>query len=190
MPDLKQELQVLADRRSADAASDFDTVMTAARSRRHRRTATWSAVAAAVVAVAAVATITPWHHADTAPATTESPRIDSRPSPITVTPATARPGATVALTFPDESGRGIAFQLAKATEPSKVLYYLTSDWGRRGEHTPTWWRAGASGGWEDVGISGPGPDRVVVPDTAEDGTYRLCTANAADQVCGLLTVRR
>jgi hypothetical protein len=182
MPDLKQELQTLADRRSAESTADFDRVLTTARSRRHRRTAAWSSAAAAVVV--AVVVLTPWNDTEREPPTTRTPQ-----SPITVTPATARPGATVALTFPDEAGRGIAFQLAKATEPSKVLYYLTSDWGR-GTHKPTWWAAGDNGGWVDVGINGPGPDHVVVPDTAEDGTYRLCTANAASQVCGLLTVER
>jgi hypothetical protein len=194
MPDLKQELQALADRRSAESATDFDAVLTTAVSRRRRRTAVFSAAAAALAVVAVVA-VTPWNQAGTtpAPAATESPRIDPRsPNPVTITPATARPGATVALTFPDGSGRGIAFQLAKATEPNKVLYYMTSDKGPGfwGKAKPLWWAAGEAGGWEDIGISGPGPDQVVVPDTAEDGTYLLCTANAASQVCGLLTVRR
>ncbi|MEU4606708.1 hypothetical protein AB0F43_27320 [Kribbella sp. NPDC023972] len=190
MPDLKQELQTLADRRSAESTANFDGVVATVSSRRRRRTAGWSA-AAAVVAVAAVTTLTPWDQSDTAPTTTESPRIDSRwPNPVTITPDTARAGATVALTFPDAMGRGIAFQLAKATEPSKILYYMTSDWGQPAKHKPTWWAYGESRGWVDVGINGPGPDHVVVPDTAEDGTYLLCTANAARQVCGLLTVRR
>ena len=37
-----------------------------------------------------------------------------------------------------------------------------------------------SEGWsrEDIGFVGPGPDVVVVPATAEPGTYRYCTANA------------
>lgn len=199
MPDLKQELQALADRRSAESSIDFDSVLTTATSRRRRRTATVSAVAAAA-AVATVIALTPWTNTETPPATTEtppaateSPRFDPRwPNPITVTPATAQPGATVALTFPEKNARGIAFQLATAADPEKVLYYLTSDWGARGNHTPTWWAAedGEGKGWEDVGISGPGPDLVVVPDTAADGSYRLCTANAGTQVCGLLTVRR
>ena len=189
MPDLKQELQALADRRSTESTTDFDAVLTAASSKHRRRTAAWAAVSAA--AVVAVVALTPRNQSDAPPATTESPRIDPRgPNPITVTPSTARPGATVALTFPDEPSRGIAFQLAKATDPSKVLYYMTSDWGQGAKHKPTWWAYGESGGWVDVGLGGPGPDHVVVPDTAADGTYLLCTANAAIQVCGLLTVRR
>jgi hypothetical protein len=183
VPDLKQELQSLANRRSAESRADFDAVLTTAGSRRRRRTVAGATAAAAVVAVAAVVTVVPWNHGDPAPATT--PQL-----PVTVTPATARPGATVALTFTGTAGRGIAFKLAKETEPDKVLYYLTSDWGGRGQHTPTWWPAGGRGGWEDVGLSGPGPDRVIVPDTAEDGTYLVCTANALTELCGQLTVRR
>ena len=192
MPDLKQELQALADRRAAESSGDFDAVVATARSRRQCRTTAWSAAAAAVVAVGTVVTLVPWSDSGSAPAaSTEGPRTDARWSaPITVTPETARPGAVVALRFSDDNGRGIAFQLAKDSDPSKVLYYLTSDWGPGREHTPTWWPADANGGWVDVGVNGPGPDHVVVPDTAEDGVYRLCTANAAIQVCGLLTVRR
>ncbi|GAB2635847.1 hypothetical protein [Kribbella swartbergensis] len=188
MPDLKQELQTLADRRSAESTTDFDAVLHAAVARRRRRTAVASA-AVAVVVVAAVITVAPRADRDTTPAPAEStaPRV---PSGIEITPATARPGATVALTFPEETGRGIAFQLAKAAEPNKVLYYMTSDWGQGAEHTPRWWAAGGDGGWVDVGIGGPGPDRVVLPETAEDGTYLLCTANAVEQACGLVTVRR
>jgi hypothetical protein len=185
MPDLKQELQVLADRRSAESSADFDKVLTTAASRRRRRTVGWSAVAAAVVGAAVVAGVVPW---DRTEKVAEIP--PSHPGGVTITPATARPGATVALTFSDEKAvRGIAFQLARASEPGKVLYYLTSDWGEPARHRPQWWVSGGTSGWEDVGIIGPGPDRVVVPDTAADGVYLLCTANAAEQVCGLLTVK-
>ncbi|MFI7059478.1 hypothetical protein ACIBL3_00730 [Kribbella sp. NPDC050124] len=180
MPDLKQELQVLADRRSAESSADFDTVLTTAAARRRRRTAGWSAVAAVVVAAAVVGAVVPWDRAENV---AENP--PSHPTGMTITPATARPGQIVALTFPEATPRGIAFQLAKPTEPDKVLYYLTSDWGDPVGHTPQWSR---DAGWVDVGISGPGPDRVVVPEIAADGTYLLCTANAAEQVCGLLTV--
>jgi hypothetical protein len=184
MPDLERELQALADRRSVEATTDFDTVLTVAASRRRGRTAVFS-VAAAVVAMVAVVAVTPWNSSETTP-----PPAATEQYSVTVAPDTARPGATVALTFPTAPGRGIAFQLAKESEPAKVLYYLTSDWGEPGKHKPTWWAYVGRGGWEDVGIGGPGPDRVVVPDIAEDGTYLLCTANAPDQACGLLTVRR
>jgi hypothetical protein len=46
----------------------------------------------------------------------------------------------------------------------------------------------ANRGWEQVGISGGGPDRVIVPESASPGDYLLCTANVLDEACALLTV--
>ncbi len=31
-------------------------------------------------------------------------------------------------------------------------------------------------GVEDIGVGGPGPDRVLVPEVAAPGIYRICTA--------------
>ncbi|MEU4190416.1 hypothetical protein AB0E69_00805 [Kribbella sp. NPDC026611] len=184
MPDLKEALQSLADRQATESTGDFDAVVATASSRRRRRTGSWVAVAAAAVAVGVVATVAPRHTAVPQPAV--------RPQdPIVVTPETAKPGQIVALTFPRSSPRGVAFQLAKESESSTVLYYLSSDWGQPpAGHRPTWAKPADGFGWPDVGINGPGPDRVVVPETIADGRYRLCTANARPQVCGLLTVAR
>lgn len=110
---------------------------------------------------------------------------------MTVTPATATPGQRVALRFGSEEVRGIAFSLsAWGEEVWTVAYYLTSDWGSPGSHSPDWWSVQDSErrGWSDVGVSGPGPDHVIVPDNAPAGEYLLCTANSADEACALLTV--
>lgn len=110
---------------------------------------------------------------------------------MTVAPASATPGREVALRFPPGSQRGIAFSLAQWSDGQwDETYYLTSDWGTSGDYTPTWWTVEDSKnrGWEDVGVSGPGPDRVLVPETAAPGDYLLCTANALDEACALLTV--
>jgi hypothetical protein len=55
--------------------------------------------------------------------------------------------------------------------------------------TPTGWTVedSANRGWEQVGVSGPGPDRVLVPEAASPGDYLLCTANSLDEACALLT---
>ncbi|MEV0282891.1 hypothetical protein AB0H36_02105 [Kribbella sp. NPDC050820] len=182
MPDLKQELQVLADRRSAESSADFDRVLATAAARRRRRG--WSAAAAAVVGAVVVAGVVPW---DRTEKVAENP--PSHPGGVTITPATARPGQRLALTFPAEPSRGLGFDLAPAAEPTRVLYYLGSD---RIGGTPSWVpAAGRDGiGGPEPGIGGPGPDHVVVPDTTPDGTYLLCTANGLERVCGLLTVRR
>jgi hypothetical protein len=109
---------------------------------------------------------------------------------MTVTPAAAEPGQEVALRFPPDNLRGIAFSLSSWRDGAwSPLYYLTSDWGKPSYH-PAWWRVEDSDdrGWEQVAIAGRGPDRVVVPDAAAPGEYLLCTANAVDEACALLTV--
>ena len=110
---------------------------------------------------------------------------------MTVAPSSASAGHDVALTFPSDSRRGIAFSLSRWSDGRwDKAYYLTSDWGSSGHHSPTWWTVEGSEdrGWEQVGVSGPGPDRVMVPETATPGDYLLCTANARDEACALLTV--
>ena len=110
---------------------------------------------------------------------------------MTLAPASATPGQEVALRFPSDSERGIAFSLAQRREGQwDETYYLTSDWGTSGDYAPTWWTVEESEnrGWQQVLVSGPGPDRVLVPETASPGDYRLCTANAVDGACALLTV--
>jgi hypothetical protein len=182
MPELEEALRSLADQKAGEANGDFDVVVAKAKSR--RRTRSWSAVAAAAVAVCVVAVLAPWQHG-TPPQPATTPSVVKPANPIVVTPESAKPGQLVALTFPQSSPRGIAFQISSESDPGRVLYYLTSDWGTSG-HQPTW---GTPGG-PDVGISGPGPDHVIIPDPLPDGRYRLCTGNALVQVCGLLVVAR
>lgn len=110
---------------------------------------------------------------------------------MTVAPTSATPGQEVELRFPPDSSRGIAFLLSRWDEGAWIpAFYMTSDWGMPSDHDPAWWRVedGDNRGWEDVGIGGAGPDRVLVPDAATAGEYMLCTANAADEACALLTV--
>jgi hypothetical protein len=109
---------------------------------------------------------------------------------MTVTPASAEPGQELALRFSPENVRGIAFSLSSWTDDTWTpLYFLTSDWGKPSHH-PAWWRVDDSEnrGWEQVAIEGKGPDRVVVPEAASPGEYMLCTANAVDEACALVTV--
>jgi hypothetical protein len=188
MTDLKQELTALAERRAGESVGDFTSVLTTATTRRRRRVGGWSAAACIALAVAGVVSLAPWQTHDGAPAPVATrPTLDPKyEGMMTITPATAAPGQEIRLTFPADYFRGVGFSLARPAD-QEVLYYLTS--GRGGK--PAWFSADDSaGGWPDVGIHGPGPDRVVVPTTAADGTYLLCTANAATQACALLTVAR
>ncbi|MEU4392035.1 hypothetical protein [Kribbella sp. NPDC023855] len=192
MNDLKHDLQSIADRHANQAGGDFDTVLRTATGRRRRRVAGISAVACAVLAVGAIATLSPWQNDTEVPvASTPTPKPTLDPKfqgTMTITPATAAPGAEIALTYPAGYGRGIGFELAQPGD-GKPLYYLIAG---RGAKKPTWRSVANAEGLviPDIGIQGPGPDRLVVPDTAADGTYLLCTSNASDKACALLTVAR
>lgn len=110
---------------------------------------------------------------------------------MAVSPSEAEPGETVALTYPPghRDVRGVAFSLSERTAKGwKVTHYLTS--GSHPSTEPSWWSVeDAEGrGWVDVGVSGAGPDHVIVPDSATQGTHLLCTANAADEKCVLIQV--
>ena len=122
----------------------------------------------------------------------QAPALDAKwRGTMTITPETATPDQQVALNFRSEKVRGIAFSLASRDEEGwTVAYYLTSDGGPSGSQSPGWWSVEDSEnrGWEDIGIGGPGPDHVIVPDDAPAGVYLLCTENSADKACALLTV--
>ena len=114
---------------------------------------------------------------------------------LTATPAAARPGAVLTLGFPDERLRGLGYSLESAgTGGWTIEYYLVAS--RKGDEEPgrrSWIRArdgndGVGFGWPDVAMAGPGGERVRVPGVATPGVYRLCTANAEQKSCALLTV--
>jgi len=95
------------------------------------------------------------------------------------------------MRFPHASVRGIAFSLSTWEEETWTpAFYLIADSGELSDDEPGWWRAEDSEnrGWHQVAIEGEGPDRVLIPDVAAPGEYLLCTANAVDEACALLTV--
>ena len=107
---------------------------------------------------------------------------------MVVEPMTASPGEVVAVTFPGGWERGIAYTLQREVAPGTWVdqWWMTSD-GNGGQ--PVTVPAATEGyGVEDVGVDGTGPDRVLVDPATEPGEYRLCTANAVEDVCALLTV--
>jgi len=188
MSDLKNDLQTIADRHAQQSGGDFDAVLRTATSRRRRRVAGLSAVACAVLAVGAIATLSPWQN-DGAPAPVASkPTLDPKyAGTMTITPATAAPGKEIDLTFPEGYSRGVGFTIGDPVGGS-VQYYLIA--GRKGSK-PAWSSATDPNGPRaviEVALSGPA--RVVVPDTAADGSYLLCTDNVSDKACALLTVAR
>jgi hypothetical protein len=108
---------------------------------------------------------------------------------IVVDPARAEPGDVVPLGFPDEMARGILFVMEGRTADGWLpAFFLTSDGPGPGWEM-TWQPPGGAGlAVEDIGVGGPGPDHVLIPDVAEPGGYRICTANAAEKVCAPIEV--
>jgi hypothetical protein len=105
-----------------------------------------------------------------------------------VEPERGTPGEILAVYFPEETERGVAFVLEEETASGWALrYFLVA--GDEASGADWWTPADAEGrGWDDVGIGGGGPDFVEVPDTAEPGSYRLCTANAGQNFCAPVDV--
>lgn len=102
-------------------------------------------------------------------------------------PSTARPGDRVAVRFPEHTDRGIAFHLERLDgDDWTTTHWMVSD-ANGGE--PATVPEGTDGfGWEDVGITGPGPDHIELPADLEPGSYRICTGNAVPDICTPLHV--
>lgn len=146
--------------------------------------------------VPAPSSTTPSTGSSVASSTTEvpgepyDPEATVRPELMTITPSDAAPGDRIELTFPAETMRGVAYVLERAAGAGwTTTHFLTaSAAGYDGE--PSWVAAGDPDGygWEDIGIAGPGPDVLTIPDDAGGGAYRICTANAVENFCAEITV--
>ena len=112
-----------------------------------------------------------------------------RPDLMKLEPASVRPGETIEVFFPEETLRGIHFVLEIQEGDSWHLSYnLLSDWGKG--RTPEAHAVDDSEEFSylDIGIGGPGPDAVVMPDDVPAGSYRICTGNAGENFCASLTI--
>jgi hypothetical protein len=107
-----------------------------------------------------------------------------RPDLIVADPERVEPGGVVALTFPQETARGILFVLEeRAGESWAHRYNLSSDGPGEGWEM-SWHLPNADGiAFPDIGVGGGGPDRVPIPASAEPGDYRICTGNAGEEFC-------
>jgi len=104
-------------------------------------------------------------------------------------PANPEPGQRFDAAFDVDNERGGYFFLSRWTgrawaEPS---YLLESD--ANGNREPSVQSDPTQFGGDDYGVTGPGPDELVMPDDLDRGIWRLCTANAADHVCAQILVR-
>ena len=128
--------------------------------------------------------------ADVSPSPTDGPfdpSADLRPDLIVAEPTRVVSGEWVALTFPQETIRGIHFVLErKSGDTWTVVYHLLSS---ADLSDPEFFRVEEEGvAIPDIGIAGPGPDKVPIPDDVAAGSYRICTANAGDEFCAAIEV--
>jgi hypothetical protein len=111
-----------------------------------------------------------------------APEEAMNPDAMVVEPSRAKPGEIVSLTYPDGLDRGILYAIdaRSANEWRRASMLISDAAGGR----PMWFEADdESVAVEAIGIAGPGPDRVPIPETLEPGEYRICTANAGENVC-------
>lgn len=124
-----------------------------------------------------------------APPAPANPVAEMRPDLLVIEPALANPGDVVALTFPEETTRGILFVLDQRVDDGWVTrFYLVSDGPGQGWQRE-WWPVDAEGfAIPDIGVGGAGPDRVLIPDIAGPGEYRICTGNAGADFCAPIEI--
>jgi hypothetical protein len=116
------------------------------------------------------------------------PSASMRSDLMRVEPTEVRAGELAELHFPEETLRGEAFVLEERLLGSwRHRYWLKSALGES-TVTPSWAPAEEDFDWDDVGIEGPGPDRILLPDSAEPGEYRVCTAGSRSSFCAGLTI--
>ncbi|RZU20130.1 hypothetical protein EV645_2357 [Kribbella rubisoli] len=204
MPDLQEDLQALADRKAAESAGDFDSVLTAARSRKRRMTAGLTVLGAAVVvaAVAVVPTLRPAHNnapvADSPVPTNmvAPPEVSVQPNPapvekagpLTLTSAKALvSGGQFVASFPDKQVRHVTFTLASAAKPDVPLYTLVAKVPGDAS-TPYAIRMNGEMGISIPQYTGAGPYTLAMPKGLAAGSYQVCTLSGA-KLCGLVTVK-
>ena len=91
---------------------------------------------------------------------------------MVATPATVAAGSTFDLHFPQSTVRGLGFMLERPVDGSWVLAYQLVSAQLGGQ--PSWAEADVVIEVPALGITGPGPDVLIVPISAPPGDYRLC----------------
>lgn len=103
--------------------------------------------------------------------------------PMIIEPPMAAAGEIVEISFRQEWPRGVRYALDGLENGGwRRLAYLLSD---ANGGSPQSFPVGSTEDMfvEYVGIGGFGPDRVELPAEAPTGTYRICTAMGAENLC-------
>ena len=98
------------------------------------------------------------------------------PDRIVLSADRAEPGEVIEVAWPEEDDRGLGYVLElQVGDDWDLRYFMVAGTEFTGEHTEWWAVNDAEGrGWDDIGIDGPGPDLIEIPDIAELGSYRVC----------------
>lgn len=114
--------------------------------------------------------------ADITPSTTTTSAVGV-PEPDILGSLFGEPGQTIDITPPDQRSRGVGYTLTPLGSSPPTFWLIASAPGYDG--TAQWgtWESQAS--FPDVLVTGPGPDLVVVPNTATPAEYLLCQADGA-----------
>lgn len=124
------------------------------------------------------------------------PQAEVRPDLMEVHPGEAAPGENVELRFPRGTDRGVGFVLEELVDDSwEVRYFLTVPDIGPGDDPPedlqgSWFPPDNPDrlDWPDVGVHGTIPGRVLIPEPAEPGEYRICTAMQPEPFCAELSI--
>ncbi|HEX5695496.1 MAG TPA: hypothetical protein VFZ15_03875 [Acidimicrobiia bacterium] len=97
------------------------------------------------------------------------------PESLGALPLTAA-GEELLLEFPDGRSRGVIYTISpgSAERGDAVTYVLTAE-ADGVDSTVGWEDWTGEFDVPDVVVSGPGPDRVIIPETILEGDYRLCS---------------
>lgn len=122
------------------------------------------------------------------PGTSESPPSGTTAWSMTLTPSDPQPGASFEASFDPLNHRGGYFTLQQWdgdgwSDPSFVL---ESDANRPSPVVENLSEVEME--VLDYGVSGTGPDGLVMPEAIEPGHWLLCTANAGDHACAQFVV--
>jgi hypothetical protein len=109
-----------------------------------------------------------------------------RPASMVIDREVAAPGDIVEVSFPDGMARGIMFVLEEETGASWTYRYILL--APLGDGEPSWATADGDVAVPDIGATGVGPDRLLIPEVAAPGSYRICTGNAAENVCARIEI--
>lgn len=102
---------------------------------------------------------------------------------IVADPEVASPGDFVSLKFPNGLSRGIMYVLEEKVGATWAYRFILLS-GLTIAAPPSWHEPVYSDAEIPVlGVEGLGPDRVVIPEDATPGNYRICTGNADENVC-------